>query len=576
MFNNNFKNTNQKPAQTDTISRLCILVILALLILAIRCFYLQLFRHEHYRSVSTRQKQKVIIEKPQRGSILDRRGRVLAASNKIRNIFAEPRIIKDYRQFSNKLQPILNMGAHVICGMLLESKNPGFVKIKTDATDAECSKAAGIYGAGIQSDYQRYYPTGPAASHIVGFTGTDNKGLAGIELYYDKKLAGSAGQNIFLADVRRRPILFKKQINNLTNGVGLVLTIDTTIQQYARTELLKQMQSYQASSALAIVAKPKTGEILAMVSLPDFDPQQIQSTDANNLRNRNLNDFYEPGSIIKPIVASLALDNGVINTEEKIFCENGSYAGRGFGRIGEYRRGFGDLTIREIITHSSNIGMAKVGQRIGAEKLYHGLKRFGFGEKTGIDLPGEVAGLLTSPEKWTGYSITRIPFGQEICVTAIQLMRAYCILANGGNIVRPHIVKAVVDTDGRIVELKKPPPPVGFVVNPKIADWLVKEALVAVVNEGTGRRAKLEKWQVFGKTGTANIAIDKTKGYSEKDYVASFIAGAPAEQPQLLVLVSVFRPNVALGKGYTGGTVAAPVAAAVLEKSLNYLQTTAN
>jgi cell division protein FtsI (penicillin-binding protein 3) len=574
MFDNNFKNTNLKPTNTSIVSKLCLLVILAFLVLTIRC--LQFFRYEHYQSISTQQNQKRVTETPQRGSILDRRGRVLAASNKIQNIFAEPRIIKDYKQFSNDLQPILDMGAHEICGLLLDSKNSGYVKIKTNATDAECSKAAGIYGAGIQSDFQRYYPTGPAASHIVGFTSTDNKGLVGIELYYDKKLAGSAGQNIFLADVRRRPILFKKQINNLTNGVGLILTIDTTIQQYARTELLKQMENYQAKSAIAIVAEPKTGEILAMVSLPDFDPQQIQSTDANNLRNRNLTDFYEPGSIIKPIIASIALDNNVVNTEEKIFCENGSYSGKGFGRIGEYRTGFGDLTIREIIAHSSNIGMAKIGQRLGAEKLYDGLTRFGFGVKTGIDLPGEVEGFLRKPNQWTGYSVTRIPFGQEICVTAIQLMRAYCILANGGNTVRPHVVKAIVDTDGNIVELKKPPPPVGFVVNLQIADWFVKEALVAVVNEGTGTRAKLEKWQVFGKSGTANIASSKNKGYSEKNYIASFIAGAPAEQPQLLVLVSIFRPNVALGKGYTGGTVAAPVAATILQKSLNYLQTTTN
>jgi cell division protein FtsI/penicillin-binding protein 2 len=199
------------------------------------------------------------------------------------------------------------------------------------------------------------------------------------------------------------------------------------------------------------------------------------------------------------------------------------------------------------------------------------MKRFGFGKKTGVDLPGEAEGLLRPARKWTGYSVTRIPFGQEISVTAIQLVRAFCILANGGRCVQPYLVRAIVGNDGKIVKLKRPPPAVGFVVEPEVARWVVTDAMVGVVNEGTGKKARLEKWQVFGKTGTANVAKKNERGYSESEYIASFIASAPAEEPAAIVLVSVFKPNKELGKGYTGGTVAAPVAAKILEKTLNYL-----
>ncbi len=523
--------------------------------------------------------------KPQRGVILDCRGRVLAASNKIRIVKVEPRKVKDLKSLSSELQPILGMGAHEICKFINESKNPGYVKIKAGAKPEECDAARRISSAvGVETDWRRHYPMGRLAVHAVGFTSVDNRGLEGIEYQYDKQLSGSGSQDIFFADVRRRPIrpapverspADNNDVENavLTNGVGIILTIDATIQQFARDELIKQYETYEAESAVAIVVEPKTGAILAMVSLPDFDPAEFNSTDPNNHRNRILTDEFEPGSIIKPIVTAIALDAGVVNKVEKIFCENGNYHGRGFGQIGEYRRGFGDLTLREILVESSNIGMAKIGQRLGKEKLYKGLRLFGFGKRVGIDVPGEADGLLRGTHKWTGYSVTRIPFGQEITVTAVQLVRAFCILANRGRLVRPFLVKAIVGNDGEITELKRPLPPVGYVVKPEVAEWIVSDCLVGVINEGTGERAKLEKWQVFGKTGTAQIAKSNERGYSDSDYVASFIAGAPAEDPAIVVLVSIRKPNKKLGKGYAGGVVASPVAGKIIEKTLNYLET---
>ena len=565
--------SNEKLKNIRTVIFVSLLLIAAFLLLVWRCFWLQHFRSEYYRSVSIEQKKRYDTQRPQRGVILDCRGSLLAASNKIQTVFADPLIIKDAKAVSNKLQPVLDIGAHEICKLITESGNPRFVKLKSGATPAQCSAVRGkMCGIGINSEWRRYYPMGRLASNIVGFTNTDNHGLEGIEFELDEQLSGTAGRSIFLADSGRRPIRLKEQDGVLSDGAGIILTLDATIQQFARAELLKQYQSYEAESAVAIVAEPRTGAILAMVSLPDFDPNDIRLTDPNNFRNRAISDQFEPGSIIKPIIAAIALDAGVVNRHEKIFCENGNYYGKGFGRIGEYRRGFGDLTVREILINSSNIGMAKVGQRLGKDKLYEGLRLFGFGKKTRVELPGEVAGLVWPVSRWTGYSVTRIPFGQEITVTAIQLLRAFCTLANGGCPVRPYLVKAMVDNEGRITKLRRRPAGVGFVVSPEVAHWVVREALVGVVNEGTGKRARLEKWQVFGKTGTANIAKSESKGYSESNYVASFVAGAPAEEPSVLVLVSIRKPNKSLGKGYTGGAVASPVAAKIIEKTLTYLE----
>lgn len=550
-----------------------VVLIVAFLSLAGRCFYLQFFKSDEYIAACARQQQGRIIQMPQRGVILDCRGRVLAASNRIQTIFAEPRVIKDPKDTSTRLAPILDMGAHEICKLITDSKNPGFAKIRVGADADQCSAAAKIYGIGVQSGWRRHYPVGSLAAHIVGFTSADNRGLGGIELQYDKELGGSSGQDIFLADAFRRPVRLKQQKGVVTDGVGIILTLDATIQQFARAELMKQYRSYQAESAVAIVADAKTGAILALVSLPDFDPNNIRSADIDHFRNRAITDQFEPGSIVKPIIAAIAVDGGVVGQNEKIYCERGHYRGKGFGKIGELgSHAFADLTVGEILTFSSNIGMAKIGQRLGKNRLYSGLKRFGFGKETGIELPGEAEGYLPPLRKWTGYSVTRIPFGQEVSVTAIQLVRAFCILSNGGRAVRPFIVRAMVDNDGQIIELKQPEPSAGFVISEKVAKWIVTDAMVDVVNEGTGKRAKLEKWQVFGKTGTANIAYSRQRGYSQTDYVASFIGGAPAEDPKVLVLVSVRKPDITLGKGYTGGPVASPAVGAILEKTLTYLE----
>jgi cell division protein FtsI/penicillin-binding protein 2 len=556
---------------------LLLFLIVVFLFLGVRCFYLQYYRSEDYKVISLRQQQVRVTEQAQRGVILDSRGSVLAASDAYRTIFAEPRVIRDPKEVSEKLQPILDMGAHKICQLIGESGNPGYVKLKSHADVEVCSAARGVHhGIGVEMVWERHYPSGRLLSSVVGFTSVDNRGLSGIELQYDKELRGRAGQSIFLADAfpYRRPLRLEAIGSEVADGWGIILTIDSTIQQFVHEELLKVFEEYEAESAAAIVMEPKTGAIISMLSLPDFDPSRFNKEDKSHFRNRAISDSYEPGSVLKPIVAAIGLDEESVNRSEKIYCEDGHYAGKGFGRIREYgNHRFGNLTVRGILVNSSNIGMAKIGQRLGKSKLYRGMKLFGFGKRTEIDLPGEEAGLLRDEGNWTGYSVTRIPFGQEISVTSLQLLRAFCILANGGKAVRPFIVRALVDNDGDIVKLKRPKyESVGYIVSSETARWLVTDALVGVVKEGTGKRAALERWQVFGKTGTANIAKSDSRGYSESAYIASFVGGAPAQEPKVVVLVSVRKPNVRLGKGYTGGTVAAPVVGRILERTLSYLE----
>lgn len=557
--------------------RIAILALLLLIViftaLAGRCFYLQFCRHDHYSDLSEKYQSGKLIQKPQRGIIIDCGGRTLAASNTHYIIFAEPRIIKDPIDVSNRLSPIINIPAHEICKIITEAANRGFVRILDDASFDQCRYARKIRGIGIQSEWKRYYPTGSLFSNIVGLTDTSGNGLSGIELACNEELTGSTGSSKFLADVARRPIRpagGQKDIRH--DGFGVILTLDSTIQEFARHELLEQYKKYHAESAIAIVANPATGAILAMVSLPDFDPNDRNSASPDSFRNRVITDQYEPGSIFKPIAAAIALDCGAINTKEKIDCEKGRYSGKGFGTIGEYKRGFGNLNLSGILVNSSNIGMAKIGQKLGKQRLYDGLKLFGFGKRSGLEIPGEVSGLLWPVDRWTGYSVTRIPFGQEISVTAMQLIKSFCIISNGGRFVRPFIIRATVDPAGEIKSIKHPPAPVGYVIKPEVSKWLTEHALSEVVNKGTGKRAKLKKWQVFGKTGTANIANTDKKGYSKNNYIASFIAGAPAKNPRIVVLVSIRNPDRSLGLGYTGGTVAAPAVGRIIEKSLTYLE----
>ncbi|MHC4551642.1 MAG: peptidoglycan D,D-transpeptidase FtsI family protein [Planctomycetota bacterium] len=543
-----------------------------------RLVHLQFTMKQQFTESSERQRHAVIGAQPRRGLILDARGRILAASVKTYNVFAEPRyLLEDVEKLKTtaiSLQQVLNEPGHELCALIDTSRNPGYVKLKEDIGFEEKKLLKEIYipGVGVETDWKRLYPAGHLTGHLLGFVGAENKGLAGVEVKYDSVLCGQSGKEVFVVDNRRRPIGAQPGASSrVQDGQNLVLTIDAVIQRYTHEALQKQMEAYEAESAVAMVMNPWTGAILAMVSLPDYDPTQFSTTPQDKMRNRILTDPYEPGSIFKPIVAAAALEAGSIGYEEKFDCEMGYYARYRIGEFGNHQ--YGMLSMREILIHSSNVGMAKIGLKMGQKKLYDGLRLMGFSERTGIDLPGEDPGRLWPLSKWSGWSVTRIPFGHEVTVTPLQICRAYCLFANGGYIVKPHLVRAVIDRQGNVIQDKQPAIKTGYVLKNEVAEWMVQKALSDVVNEGTGDKAALEDCQVWGKTGTANIALPGG-GYDTKNYVASFVGGAPAKTPAVVVLVSIRKPNRSLGKGYSGGRVAAPVVHDILKNTLDYLGVT--
>jgi cell division protein FtsI/penicillin-binding protein 2 len=568
------KKSNTSYMRSKTALILLLLIGVGFIGVAVRCFYLQYYKNSYYQQTSIRSQQSNFIEQPKRGAILDCRGRILAASYVADTIFVEPRAVGDIKAAAKELAGIIDLSATEISKTILTARNSGYAPIIADIrlTNEQRKRIQKIEGIGIESKWKRYYPMGNVAVHAVGFIGTDGKGMSGLELEYDKMLRGTFGGSTFFSDAARRPISLEKFGGSAQDGCDVVLSLDSTIQEIAHTALKKQIAEFQAESGVAMVMDPCSGAILAMVSLPDFDPVTLKGADEKSMGNHIICDPFEPGSIIKPVIASWALETGTIHPDDVIFCENGRYSGKGFGTIDEYHSGgFGNLPISGIISNSSNIGMAKIGQKMGAAKLYDGAKLFGFGRKTGVDLPGEDAGIVWPLKVWTGYSIARVAFGHEIETTSMQMACAFCTLANHGRPIRPHIVEAVVNNAGNKIKMEEPAQTAGYIISEKTARWIVETAMVKVVQEGTGKKAAIEGREVWGKTGTANIANKGRGGYDEQNYVSSFIGGSPAKEPKIIVLVSIRKPNKALAKGYTGGAVSAPAAKEILEQTLAYL-----
>jgi cell division protein FtsI/penicillin-binding protein 2 len=583
------KKKKTKDPSPKPIAAVGLIVFLMLIFagLGVRCYFIQYKNHEHYVAVSLVQQRTLTAQQGPRGAIVDRRGNILAAANQTHVIFVDPQVVEKPIETANLVADILGMEAADIAQTIVNNRDKRYRVIKREASEAECEAVAKFEGIHIESQWKRFYPMGRLTSHVVGYVGYDGAGQAGLEFVYNRELAGESQNAYFLSDIKRRPISALNKPETLptkeTYGQGMILTLDTTIQGFVRQALEKQLRAFEAESASAIVINPKTGAILAMVSLPDYDPSASKE-DLTSQQNHAVQDYFEPGSVLKPIVVAMALDTGVIKKHEKIFCEDGRfkgvYKGKSTGVITEYNdHEYGNLTAKEILIHSSNIGMAKIGMRMGGDRLYKGLRLFGFGQRTGINLPQESPGVLNNPDKTNSpsYSVARLPFGQgDICVSGVQLIRAFSVLVNQGRMVKPHVIEAFVGADGmpqRRNSGYEIASQVGYIIDPDIAKYIVEDALTAVINDphGTGKKAAVKRWQVFGKTGTAQIARANGRGYEDNAFIASFIGGAPAEDPAVVVLVSVRRPNRKLGKGYTGGTVSGPVVAEILERTLTYL-----
>jgi cell division protein FtsI (penicillin-binding protein 3) len=404
----------------------------------------------------------------------------------------------------------------------------------------------------------------------LGFTDIDQNGLEGIESSLNHVIIGSKGSEVVEKDGRQRQFsTLQGETVSAKYGNSVFLTIDCKIQSIVEDELENACSKWKPDSAVAIAMDPFTGEVLAMANYPSFNPNFVQDSSPRERRNRVITDCFEPGSLIKPLIVSGALDSGLVKEDDEFFCHNGAFKVR--SRVIKDTHSYNYLSVSDIVIHSSNIGMAQLGMRMDKNRLYSYLKGFSFGEKTGIQLPGEAKGIVRPLNLWSLDSILSVSFGYETAATPIQLVTAYCSIANGGTLLKPQIVSRITDYSGKRVKKKyKTPERVRRVVSPEIAREVMSPILENVVKEGTGKNAMLFTYSVAGKTGTAKKLqrVGNKMKYTNK-YIGSFVGYAPVDEPKVCVLVSLNEPK---NGAYYGGTVAAPAVGNIIERTLDYLE----
>lgn len=534
--------------------------------LAVHLGRIQLVEHDKYLKLAKVQQCKKIELPARRGSILDRNGGKLAESLQVGSVYADPAEIEDASYVANRLGKVLKLNPSKIVKLL--SKDKRFVWIKRKIGDEELSAVAklSLKGVYIKHEYHRFYPNERLGSHILGFTNIDEKGLEGIELSFDNVLSGKPGYKLIIRDALQRQIITPdSEVQLPEHGNNVVLTIDANVQRITEEELEIACEKWTPTSATAIVTDPMTGEVLAMANYPTFDPNHFKKYPPNARRNAAVTDCYEPGSLMKPLVVSGVFEQGIVKPHDVLFCNNGVYEIE--GRIlHDTHGGHGNLTISEIIAYSSNIGMAKVGMLMGNEKMYQYLRQFRFGERTGIELPGEIGGIFHPLKQWSRkYSLVSVSIGHEIAVTPLQFITAFCSIPNGGLLLKPKIVKSTISNDNKIIKEFPYSQLVGRVMSTNVARNIMNPILMKVVTEGTGKNANLLEYDVAGKTGTSQKTHGDGGRYSHEKYVGSFIAYAPAERPRICVLVMINEPR---NGSYYGGTVAAPVVGEIIRRTL--------
>jgi cell division protein FtsI/penicillin-binding protein 2 len=562
---------------------LALLVVIFLVVLC-RCWQLQIHRHDYFVKRADRQQLKIIPQSARRGLIVDRRGQILAVSIRRPSLRLDPYLIKDTARMARNLGTALNLDADELHRKILGRKNKRFLWIKRFLTDRQLERVQEIdlRGLVIEQEYQRQYPMGQLAAHVIGFTDIDGKGLEGIEASYDDFLRCEPGRWRLRSDVKRRPILPQGPCDVGQDGKIVVLTIDANIQAFVEEQLKKTVLKFNARGGTGLVMVPKTGEVLAMANYPSFHPGQARKTPGRLRRNRALTDPVEPGSLFKPFTIASALEGNFVTLDDTINCLDGPYSSKGIGTIREYKYYFGNLSVADVIARSSNIGTAKIAQKMGKNFFFPMIEKFGFGHKTGIDLGGEGSGILMPLHKWKWgqYALTRASYGQgPIAATPIQMIHGFSTLANGGKKIRPRVARGVLSSDGREVVknfffIATDSSTEGEqVVSSENCSELINRALTAVVARvgGTAHNAHLEDYTVFGKTGTAQVPRKEGRGYYPNKYTSSFVGGAPAADPQVCVLVMVYEPDKSLGLGYTGGAVSATAVGEIIQYSLAYL-----
>jgi cell division protein FtsI (penicillin-binding protein 3) len=532
--------------------------------IGVRLVQLEVLERPSFERQAARQSERTITLDPRRGPILDRNGRQLAVSVDAESLYAVPQDIDDPVRTAAALARALGLdaaGRKDLQAQIQRGRAFAWLRRKLDPATAQRVRELQLDGVGFVTENRRYYPKRELASHVLGYVGVDNAGMSGIEYAFDEEIRGRQAKVVVRADARRRPVGQVEKPS--TEGHTIVLTLDEAIQYTAESELDRAMLETGAVSGVVVVLDPRTGEVLALANRPTFNPNRFGAYSSARWKNRAVVDAYEPGSMFKIVTAAAALQEKVVDPEEVIDCGHGSVEIAGV-RINDHAV-FDQLRFRDVIAHSSDIGVIRVAQRLGREHFDRYVREFGFGAPTGIELPGESKGLLRPPAKWSAISLASMSFGQEIGVTALQMTTAAAVVASGGYLMKPYIVKQVEDGDGHVLRAGKPLA-LRRVLQPDTVDTLT-DLLKGVVQNGTGRHAALSGYVVAGKTGTAQ-KVEANGRYSMEDHVASFVGFVPASRPAIVILVSLDSPR---GPHNEGGDVAAPVFARVAEQALRRL-----
>lgn len=530
-----------------------------------KAYQLQILKNQRLSQLAERQHRKVISVVPKRGAIYDRNREEMAISIDVDSIYAEPIKISDSHKTARELSPILKMSEKELEGKLTVKRPFSWVSRRVSPDQAIKVKNLKLSGIGFVKEARRFYPNRETAGNIIGFAGLDSRGLEGLELQYNNYLKGETTSSVVERDALGRIILSHglKQRDEQT-GNDLVLTIDKTIQYIAEKELKEAVAKAKAKSGVIVAMNPKTGEILAIAIEPQFNPNIFWNYTSSFWRNRAITDCFEPGSTFKVFLAAAVLEEGIVSPKDTFYCENGSY--NVAKRTIHDTHSYGWLSLQDIIKFSSNIGAGKIGEKLGKERLYEYIRKFGFGERTNIDLQGETPGQVRPTNEWSQIAINTISFGQGVSVSAIQLTSGLSAIANKGYLMKPYIVKQIVSPEGKIIK-EFSPQVVRRVISEKTARDVTSIMKTTVLQGGTGTNASIDGYEVAGKTGTAQKPNPSLGGYFNDKYIALFMGFTPADDPNLAILVLIDEPK---GVSY-GGLVAAPVFKKVAEETLHYL-----
>ena len=554
----------------------CALVCLAFAglfsVFSFRLVYLQMIKHDEYAGLAADQNVRKQVIYADRGAILDANNDVLANNVPVQTVVADATRLNNIEATVDLVGESLKIPAREVAEKLRGDRR--YIVIKREVPDAvanalhEKLRSKNLRGIDFEHDTTRIYPNGSMLCHVIGFTDFDHRGIQGVEASMEEYLHGQDGYRYTERNrAGKEIVLYRGQERAPRNGYQVHLTVDLNLQNIVENEIDAAMREYTPNKATIILLRPETGEILAMANRPSFDLNLRSQARPEQMKNRAIIDMMEPGSTFKIVAAAAALNEHKVRPDSTIFCENGRWD---FGGTALHdHRPFGDLSVKDILVKSSNVGAAKLALTVGEQKFYEYIRRFGFGERTGIELPGEISGLIRSPQSWSKISITRIPMGHEVGVTPLQMTVAMAAIANGGKLVTPRIVKSITTDDGQTISSLSPVI-LRQVISPQTARQ-IGDALRGVVSDrGTAAAAAVPGFIIAGKTGTAQ-KVNPKGGYEQGKYVVTFAGYLPADNPAFVGLVVLDDAHTSTPELNYGGLVAGPIFSRIAEKAARYL-----